>query len=136
MDPCIVVKSWLDYGRSLHAYVNRRLQIELELLMMSGGPLETCWAFNERRNNKFYYKVASCWLFLLRTVTNYANQVVTPEMYLNVYGIHRHFTHCRVYRRPIGQICNKYFPSVTLYLLFHTYFLAFNVQENCLQRSS
>ena len=28
-------------------------------------PLETCWAFNERWINKFYYKVASCWLFLL-----------------------------------------------------------------------
>jgi len=26
---------------------------------------ETCWAFNKRWNNKFYYKVASCWLFLL-----------------------------------------------------------------------
>jgi hypothetical protein len=33
--------------------------------MMSGRPLETCWAFNERWNNTFYYKVASCWLFLL-----------------------------------------------------------------------
>ena len=32
---------------------------------MSGTPLETCWAFSERWNNKFYYKVASCWLFLL-----------------------------------------------------------------------
>jgi hypothetical protein len=32
---------------------------------MSDMPLETCWAFNERWNNKFYYKVASCWLFLL-----------------------------------------------------------------------
>jgi hypothetical protein len=31
----------LDYGRSPHAYVNQRLQIELELLMMSGLPLET-----------------------------------------------------------------------------------------------
>ena len=41
-----VVKSeWelrLDYGRSPHAYVNQRLQIQLELLMMSGMPLETC----------------------------------------------------------------------------------------------
>jgi len=36
-----------------------------ELLMMNGMPLETCWAFNERWNNKVYYKVASCWLFLL-----------------------------------------------------------------------
>jgi hypothetical protein len=33
--------------------------------MMSGMPLETCWAFNKRWNNKFYYKVASSWLFLL-----------------------------------------------------------------------
>jgi len=33
--------------------------------MMSGMPLETCLAFNERWNNKFYYKVASCSLFLL-----------------------------------------------------------------------
>jgi len=57
-----VVKS--DYGRSPHAYVNQRLQKQLELLMMSGVPLETCWAFNERWNNKFCYKVASCWLFL------------------------------------------------------------------------
>jgi hypothetical protein len=58
-----------DYGRSPHAYVNQRLQIQLELLMMSGVPLETCWAFIERWNNKFYYKVASCWLFLLSHTT-------------------------------------------------------------------
>jgi len=32
----------LDYGRSPHAYVNESLQIQLELLMMSGMPLETC----------------------------------------------------------------------------------------------
>jgi hypothetical protein len=32
----------LDYGRSPHAYVNQRLQIQLELLVMSGMPLETC----------------------------------------------------------------------------------------------
>jgi len=55
----------LDYARSPHAYVNQRLQIQLELLMMSGMPLEKCWAFNERWNNKFYYKVAYCWLLLL-----------------------------------------------------------------------
>ena len=59
----------LDYGRSPHAYVNQRLQIQLELLMMSGVPLETCWTFNERWNNKFCYKVASCWLFLLNHTT-------------------------------------------------------------------
>jgi hypothetical protein len=32
----------LVYGRSPHAYVNQRLQRQLELLMMSGVPLETC----------------------------------------------------------------------------------------------
>jgi hypothetical protein len=39
--------------------------MQLELLMMSGMPFEICLAFNERWNNKFYYKVASCWLFLM-----------------------------------------------------------------------
>jgi len=67
----------LDYGRSPHAYVNQRLQIQLQLLMMSGMPLETCWAVNERWNNKFCYKVASCWLFLLRRVCKYK----TPILY-------------------------------------------------------
>jgi hypothetical protein len=37
--------------------------------MMSGMPLETYWAFNKLWNNKFYYKVASCWLFLLSHTT-------------------------------------------------------------------
>jgi len=32
----------LDYGRLPHAYVNQRLQIQLEFLMKSGMPLETC----------------------------------------------------------------------------------------------
>jgi len=66
--PAVVKSEWelsLDCGQSPHAYVNQRLQIQLELLMMSGMPLETRWAFNERWNNKSYYKVASCWLFLL-----------------------------------------------------------------------
>ena len=58
----------LDYGRSPHANVNQRLQIQLQLLMMSGMPLETCWAFNERWKNKFCYKVAICWLFLLKYI--------------------------------------------------------------------
>ena len=41
--------------------------------MMSGMPLETCWSFNKRWNNKFYYKVAFCWLFLLlqKNTVNY-----------------------------------------------------------------
>jgi hypothetical protein len=48
--PAVVKSEWeltfgqfplrLDYGRSPHAYINQRLQIQLELLMMSGVPLE------------------------------------------------------------------------------------------------
>jgi hypothetical protein len=68
----------LDYGRSLHAYVTQRLQIQLELLMMSGVPLETCWAFNEQWNNKFFYKVASCCLFLLSHALCYKFQFSIP----------------------------------------------------------
>jgi hypothetical protein len=56
-------------GRSPHAYVNQRLQIQLELLMMSSVPLETYWASSERWNNKFYYKAAYCWLFFLSRTT-------------------------------------------------------------------
>jgi hypothetical protein len=33
--------------------------------MMSGMQLETCRAFIKLWSNKFYYKVVSCWLFLL-----------------------------------------------------------------------
>jgi hypothetical protein len=56
-------------GRLQHAYVNQRLQIQLALLIMRIMPLETCWAFIERWNNKFCYKVASCFLFLLSHTT-------------------------------------------------------------------
>ena len=49
--------------RSLHGYIYQRLQIQLKLLMMSGVPLETCWAFNKLWNNKFYYKATSCWYY-------------------------------------------------------------------------
>ena len=66
------------YGLPPHAYVNQRLQIQLELLMMSGMPNETCWVFNERLNNKFYYKVASCWLFLLSHTTMHGSMNIKP----------------------------------------------------------
>jgi hypothetical protein len=66
----------LDYGRSPHAYVNQRLQIQLQLLMMSGVRLETCWAFNAQWNNKFCYKVASCCLFLLNHTTMHGSMKI------------------------------------------------------------
>jgi len=37
----------------------------IELLITGGVSLETCWAIKKHWNNKLYYMVASCWLFLL-----------------------------------------------------------------------
>jgi hypothetical protein len=50
-----------------------------ELLMMSGVPFETCWAFNERWNNTFYYKVASCWLFILSHTTMHGSMDIRKK---------------------------------------------------------
>jgi len=53
--------------------------------MMSGMPLKTCSAFNKRLNNKFYYKVASCWLFPLIQLENvylYLQSVPFPNALL------------------------------------------------------
>ena len=49
-------------------------------LMMSGVPLETCSAFNERWNNKFCYKVASCWLFLLNHTTMHGSMNIKDKI--------------------------------------------------------
>jgi len=73
----------LDYGRSPHAYVNQRLQIQLGLLMMSDIPLETCWAFNVLWNDKFRYQVASCWLLLLRNIMTFRCDHCRTRSFLN-----------------------------------------------------
>ena len=49
--------------------------------MMSGTPLETCWAFNERWNNESYYKVASCWLFPLIHTTMHGAMSITDAQF-------------------------------------------------------
>jgi hypothetical protein len=54
-------------------------------LMMSGVPLETCWAFNKLWNNKFYYKFASCWLFLLIHTAMHGSMNVKPVLEVNAY---------------------------------------------------
>jgi len=68
--------------------------------MMSGMPLEICWAFNKRWNNKFYYKVTSCWLFLLIHTTmqgsvniNSLNAELNPICCLLALLGARHFLH-------------------------------------------
>jgi len=54
-----------DSCRQPQTYVKPEAAITVfELLMMSGVSLETCWAIKKQWNNKFYYTVASGWLFL------------------------------------------------------------------------
>jgi hypothetical protein len=56
--------------------------------MMSGVSLEICWAFEKVWNNKFYYKVAFCWLFLLIHTTMHGSMNIKfPNCYL--YHTHR-----------------------------------------------
>ena len=102
-----VVRLRLDYGRSPHAYVNQRLQIQLELLMINVMPLETCWAFNEQWNNKFYYKVASCWLFLLI-------QTVCSRILLENYWhwIFEQFGHHKNDARRTREIKSRMYPTI------------------------
>jgi hypothetical protein len=54
-----------DSCRKPQTYVKPEAAITVfELLMMSGVSLETSWAIKKHWNNKFYYTVTSCWLFL------------------------------------------------------------------------
>jgi hypothetical protein len=54
-----------DSCRQPQTYVKPEAEITFfELLMMSGVSLETYWTIKKLWNNKFYYTVASCWLFL------------------------------------------------------------------------
>jgi len=62
--------------RQPQTYVKPEATITVfELLMMSVVSLETCWAIKKQWNNKFYYTVASCWLFLY----NLYNEARTHE---------------------------------------------------------
>jgi membrane protein YdbS with pleckstrin-like domain len=50
--------------------------------MMSGMPLELYWAFNKLWNNKFYYKVASCWLFqMIHTTMRESRNILKKWLY-------------------------------------------------------
>jgi len=102
----------LDYGQLPHARVNQRLQIQLELLMMSGMPLETCWACNERWNNKFYYKVTSCWLFLLSHTTMHGSMNIKKNT---------------LYSCPILMIFE--FPRVSFFEKFLKYYISWKSVE-------
>ena len=86
---CVGTQTWL---RPVTTCACKPEAAKTERLMMSGIPLETCWAFNEWWNNKFCYKVASCWLFLLNHTT------VPGSMNIKChYGIYQRWTKSALY---------------------------------------
>ena len=74
-----------------------------KLLMMSGMSLEICWAFIERWNNKFYYKVASCWLFLLDFI-----KLCLPFLEYKFSPALPSAKICYVYSNPVFPFCGTY----------------------------
>jgi len=49
---------------TFHVWKTRSCQCSFRLLMMGGVPPETCWASDKYGIIKFWYTVASCWIFL------------------------------------------------------------------------
>jgi len=100
LQPLVYIHMWwpavvqagreLDNGRSPHVCVQTKAcKYSLKLLMMRNVPLETCWAFNKFLNNKFYYKFASCWLFLLIHDSSVAQHIVQLLYWLSYPGFIR-----------------------------------------------
>ena len=97
--------------------------------MMSGMPLETCWAFNERWNNKFYYKVASCWFFLLIHTTMHESMNIKSPCPLPKRVL------CTV-RSSASSVSNSTFLSLPEYhkLAAYVFFLVFSLLLSSLQQ--
>jgi len=86
--PNCICSLWFIYPCGDRSLSRLGGKYSLDLLMMSGMPLKTCWAFNKFWNNKFYYKVASCWLFLLTHTTMHGSMNIKfkgPMMFITVY---------------------------------------------------
>jgi hypothetical protein len=77
--PPVPTQTWLQL---VTACVCKPFAAKTELLMMSGVPLETCWAVNEWWNNKFRYRVASCWLFILSHITMHGSMNIKNALKL------------------------------------------------------
>ena len=64
-------------GSQPQMYVKPEAAITVfELLMIRAVLLETCWAIKKLWNNKFYYTVASCWLFLYDSLNCTCQKIV------------------------------------------------------------
>jgi len=68
-----VASCWIFYvnytSNNLARMQNQRLQCSFRLLMMGGVSPETCWA-SHKYEIKFWYTVASCWIFYVNCTSN------------------------------------------------------------------
>jgi hypothetical protein len=70
--------------RKPQTYVKPEVAVTVfELLMMSGVSLETCCAIKKHWNNKFYYRVVSCWLFPYNLPVSFTVLFVWPRVLSN-----------------------------------------------------
>jgi hypothetical protein len=120
---------------------------------MSDMPLETCWAFNERWINKFYYKVASCWLFLPSHTTMHGSMnikfhhvclsgSVRPSAWNNSSPTGRIFIEILVFVDNVPdkiQVTlksdknNGYFTWILLYIFYHISLIS-SCNEKCFRQ--
>jgi hypothetical protein len=104
-------------GRQPKIYVKSEAAITvLELLMMGSVSPETCWEIKKHWNNKFYYTVASCWLFLwnLYFAMLYPEpslmclaELVEPDSFKKYYWPHASFYFFEQCRRRKNQVTFK-----------------------------
>ena len=96
-----VVCSWWTLSQlptTLHVWKTRGYQCSFRLLMMRGVSPETCWAPYKYGIIKFWYIVASCWIFL------YECRRILRKRYhhrkLRNIHCHIHWEHCESTVRP------------------------------------
>ena len=76
-----------------HVWQTRGCQCSFRLLMMGGVSPETCWASHKYGIIKFWYTVASCWIFLY-------------ELYCDT-RIHEHQPYPRLFLFAPRQLCGQ-----------------------------
>jgi hypothetical protein len=93
--------------------------------MMSGMPLETCWAFNKLWNNKFYYKAASCWYFywvILRCTDPWVSNDISLFVFFQC-----PYTFSTLFCPQIFSVWNTFTDEYLVFLLFVQKFCWFSM---------
>ena len=85
---------------------NQRLQYSFMLLMMAGVSPETCWALYKYGIIKFWYIVASCWIFLYEFYYNariHEYQVLQHALCASPFVLLPGFCHWKLILGPLSK---------------------------------